>query len=321
MKLRSPGEHILHENPYIGEVEDMLRADYAHRLDQLGPIDIALIADGLRGIDERYGPESDAPRSYHDGRHTRDALLDFCIYADMFSLDAQAFVDGALAVTYHDWVQERGPGENEAASAVELGRRMEQAGYDIERQVHAQKGILVTDVEFDENGLPRPKFLMSYEPDKMLLAVSLADLNGITVRGEAAMIEHAYRLISEIKHVSFEQIRSDPRDYVNMLVKQYPYVSERLNALEPAVRHHIPDGDEADMVLVKLAQKYNDESSMAINAAKAIAEFVQHDPVKAVRQMATWGARAANENEFIVGLQRHARALALGRRAAKNKDS
>lgn len=318
MKRHADGEHIFYENPNIGVLKTLLRERHPHRLDQLTPIDFALMADGLSGIDERYGADSDTPRPYHDGRHTRDVLTDYCVYADIVELEAQDFVDGVLAAVYHDWVQDLGSGENEAASAVELGRRMDQYGYSVERQTHAQKGILVTDVVFDEDGLPHPKNLMSYGPDKMLLAMSLADMNGITLRGEGAMIDHAYRLIAEVKQLSFEQIRLDPREFVTMLVKQYPYVSERLNTLESAVRHHIEDDVQADAVLAQLAQKFNNESSMAIRAAKTIAEIIQYDPMRAVKQVAAWGEKCTNEHEFIAGLQRYARSLALGRRATKS---
>lgn len=319
MEKPTSQEHVLHENPYIAEITAYIEAHHPQRAEQLRAIDIALLADGLMEIQTRYGNESDNPKQYHNFEHTADVFKDFCMYADVLELDAQECADGALAAVYHDWEQDMGPGLNEAASATELGRRMEQAGYSIERQVHAQQCILVTDVEFDESGLPTPKNLMKYDPDRTLLAVSLADMNGIALRGERTMVDHAYRLVREIHHVSFEQVRENPRELISMLAKQFFYVGDVLTRLKPAVRHHVVDAEKVDEVLAMLDATYNTQSSMAINAAKTVYELVQVDPARAVQQLTSWGSQCATERQYLAGLQRYTTKLALGRLARGGK--
>ena len=318
MNIHRTYEHVLHENPFYTEVSVYLEKNHHGRLEQLSPIDLALIADGFAEIDARYGESSDVPRKYHNLEHTLDVFKDYCVYADMLQLSEIDFADGALAATYHDWEQDAGPHLNEAASATELGRRMEQAGYSIDRQVHAQKCILVTDVEFDSSGLPDPKYLMTCDADEVLLAVSLADMNGITLRGEQTMVDHAYRLVSEIHHLSFEQVKANPREFVSMLAKQFFYVGDVLSRLEPSVRHHVKDEEKANTVLQFLDREYKDQSSMAINAAKSVYEMIQRDPMHAVRQLTRWGEGCVTEHQYIAGIGRYATRLALGRRTSTN---
>lgn len=320
MELPTSQEHVLHENPYIAEITAYIEMQYPHRVEQLGAIDVALLADGLTEIQTRYGSDSDNPKQYHNFEHTADVFKDFCMYADVLELDAREFVNGALAAVYHDWEQDKGPGLNEAVSGTELARRMEQAGYSIERQMHAQECILVTDVEFDESGLPNPKNLMTYSPDRTLLAVSLADMNGITLRGEQTMVDHAYRLVREIHHLSFEQVRENPREFISMLAKQFFYVGDVLTRLEPAVRHHVANRDKADEVLAMLDATYSTQSSMAINAAKTVYELVQVDPIRSVRQLTGWGAQCGTEQQYLAGLKRYTTKLALGRLARGKLD-
>ena len=54
-------EHVLHENPYIAQIEQHLATYYPARLEKLGPIDRAVIAAGVQEVEERYGEHSDMP--------------------------------------------------------------------------------------------------------------------------------------------------------------------------------------------------------------------------------------------------------------------
>lgn len=314
MDFHKEREHILHENPNIEAIRDFLSEHFPHRLAQLSPIDIALIADGFSEIDARYGPQSDAPKAYHEGTHTRDGFKDFCVYADILGLSPQEFADGCLALAYHDWEQDEGPGGNEEKSALEVMRRMEQAGYSVERQLHTGNCILVTYVEFNEHGQLISKRLMEAEPDKTMLAVSLADMNGITLRGEATMIEHAYRLAKEEKNFTFEHIHKHASDVAKWLSIQYSYLGTRFDMLEPAVRHHVQDPSEAERVLAHLRSEYGGQSSMALNAAKTIYEGVRDAPTEVTRAIAEWACRARSETMFLDAIAQHATKLAVWRK-------
>ena len=310
-------EHVLHENPYIAELTLDLVVKYPHRLAQMNPIDIAVIASGLQEVEEKYGEASDTPLKYHGLRHTRDVWEDYCIYADILGINSDEFVDGGIAVTRHDWEQLLGPGANEAASAVEVQRVMSAAGYSEGRQMHSANCVLATEVKFDGEGQLVQKHLKTFGPDKTILAVALADMNGITIRGEQTMVDHAFRLALEINSLQFHQLKKDPSRFIEMLKNQYTYVGNRLSTLEESVRFHVQDQDETSRVLSELDERYATQSSRAINAAKSLYEstLYRHDQIS--RRIGSFASRAADEAEFLRNMTNYVTEQALTRIARK----
>ena len=310
-------EHVLHENPYIAELKLDLEVNYPHRLIQMNPIDTAVIASGLQEVEEKYGEASDTPLKYHGLRHTRDVWEDYCIYADILGLNPDEFVDGSIAVTRHDWEQLLGPGANEAASAIEVQRVMSAAGYSEGRQMHSANCVLATEVEFDEEGQLIQKHLKTFGPDKTILAVALADMNGITIRGEQTMVDHAFRLALEVNSLQYDQLKKDPSRFIDMLKNQYTYVGTRLSTLEDAVRFHVKDENEATSILGELDERYNAQSSRAINAAKSLHESIIEHRDQVTRRIGSFAARASDETEFLPSMTHYATQHALWRIARK----
>lgn len=315
-------EHVLHENPYIAQIEQHLASYYPDRLEHVNSIDTAVIAAGMQEVEARYGAESDVPLEYHNQRHTWEAFEDYCVYADIFRLSDQQFTDGAIAIAWHDWEQLRGSGANERESALNAQRVMDSAGYSIDRQQSVANYILATEVETDGQGRLMQKHLMTFGPDKALLAVAMADMYGITLRGEETMVRHAYRLACEFGRVSFVQLAKDPTVLIRMFDMQYPYVGDRLDMLTAAVQFHVAPYTEAERVLTDLQARFGSRSSTAIRAAKSIHEGIAKKPEEAARLVKEWAERASNETAFLDGLARYATKLALGRgthRASETK--
>lgn len=326
MELSTYAEHELRENPYIHKISEYLSdpntgrrgESFTYRLEQLSQIDLATIAAGMQEIEERYGVHSTLPLKYHDEQHTWEAFEDFCIYAHIFELNAEQFVNGAIAVAWHDWEQTEGSGKNEAASAVKVQQVMDRAGYSTDRQLKTGSYILATEIELDAEGNLQQKHLKSFGPDKTLLAVTMADMYGITLRGEEAMVQHAYRLTLELGNLSFRQLATDPTALVRMLKGQYPYIGTRLRNLDDAIRFHIQPQEEADRVLAELDARYGHSSSLAINAAKTIYEGVVSRPEEAISAVKEWATATDDEKTFLEGIMRRATALAAHRRAKKD---
>lgn len=318
MNYNNHEEHVLHENPYIAEVTLHLEARYPHRLVQLSPIDITVIASGLQEVQEKYGEASDVPLKYHGIRHTRDVWEDYCMYADILGLDSDEFVDGGIAVTHHDWEQLLGPGANETASAIEVQRVMSATGYDEGRQMHSANCVLATEVVFDEQGKLIQKHLKTFGPDTTILAVTLADMNGITIRGEQTMIDHAFRLALELSGMQFYQLKKDPSRFIDMLKNQYTYVGARLSTLEDAVRFHVPDQEKASGILGELDARYATQSSRAINAAKSLYESISNHHDQVSRRIGSYASKAMDEAEFLRKMTGYTTRQALARIARKN---
>lgn len=319
MKRHNFEEHGLCESTYISKVHNFLSENYPDRFRQLSSIDVAVIASGLQEIDERYGDDSTLHLKYHDVSHTWDAWEDFCMYSEVLTLESDEFVDGSIAVTRHDWEQTLGSGANEAASAVEVQRVMGAHGYDEGRQIHAANCVLVTEAASQDGALVQPR-LKEFGPDKTILAVALADMNGITLRGEGTMVDHAFRLALEFGRVTFEDIRRDPTCFIEMLKGQYSYVGTRLSTFEDAVSFHVDDEQEAHRVISELNARYETQSSRAINAAKSFHESIRDYPEQATTYVRALAIKAIDEAEFVQRVAHYATQQALARIACKQKN-
>ena len=187
------------------------------------------------------------------------------------------------------------------------------AGYDEGRQMHAANCVLATEVMFDEHGNLIQKHLKAFGPGKTILAVTLADMNGITIRGEQTMVDHAFRLALEINSLQFDQLKKDPSRFIDMLKNQYTYVGARRSTLDEAVRFHVADQDEASRVLSELDARYATQSSLAINAAKSLYESISdhHDQVS--HRIGSYAAKAADEADFLRKMTSYATRQALAR--------
>lgn len=317
MKVYEVAEQELPVNPYISRVEAYLVENAQHRLEQLNPIDRAVIAAGFYDVEQRYGPDSDTPLKYHDQHHSWEAFEDYCTLAEVFELDEEEFVNGAIAIAWHDWEQLKGSGDNERESALKVQQVMDSAGYSINRQRQVANYVHATEVEFDESGRMTQKYLKAYGPDKALLAVTMADTYGITIHGTETMARSAYKLACEVGKVTLRAFVHDPSELLDKLAYQLNYVGTRLDLLEESVRYHMPE-DDADRVLGELKQRFGTPSSRAIRAAKSVHELISAQPREAANAISQWAASAPDEKTFLAGIARRVTGLAMSRESAQS---
>lgn len=123
-----------------------------------------LVDEGIAAIDRRYGPNGETPLGYHNPNHSRSmhaAGLAMCELAVMWGNFDPALVPAArVAFGWHDSVQLRGSGVNEAESIYEMHeavRRKGRRGLTLSDRSAERAGqyMAATVVELDEKGVLR----------------------------------------------------------------------------------------------------------------------------------------------------------------------
>lgn len=199
---------------------------------ELAPETTIIAAESLEAIDQKYGPGSDRPLSFHNAPHsvgvTRRAVRMANILTPYIRPKYRSrFYDlSIIAGATHDYDQDSGSGPNEENSADYAVAAVEQADGELNTDAFTQRlprGILATTVEMKADGEIVQADLLSGSHDPIKFSMAFSDINGIAMEGSKRMWRDATNLYYEITpEPSIEGL-------YGFLVNQARFLRDRLN--------------------------------------------------------------------------------------------
>ena len=199
---------------------------------EVSPEAIAIAAESLGEIAERYGPESDNPLSFHNADHSvgvtrrsvrlTNILYDYILPKYREGIYDLAVIDGAT----HDYEQSKGPGESERASSDYAVGKVSEKGGPLNTDWFKKRlslGIFATAVRMEDDGELVQSNLQSGARDPIKFIMAFGDINGIAMEGSSRMWKDATSLYYEIT----EEPTID--GLYNFLIGQAVFLKQRLN--------------------------------------------------------------------------------------------
>lgn len=218
---------------------------------QVTPEAIAIATAALYAIDEKYGPDSDNPLSYHNGDHslgvTRRAVrLTNILYPYIRPRHRVRIYDlDLIGGSVHDFERGLGRIEDEDVSGdYAVARVTELGGPKINNAKFKKRlfdGIQATAVDPQKNGDIVQMNLQKGSHDPFKLVLSFGDINGIAMEGPTRMFSDATNLCDEEEH---GEPTLDER--CNYLLRQRPFLRKRLNdpRIKSDIAYYFPDDIE-----------------------------------------------------------------------------
>ncbi len=232
------------------------------------------------GVEEKYGPASSNPLSYHGPTHSLDVLRrNFIIWRECHKQIPEKFPLkdlGLLAILGpgHDHEQlETIPGRNEQVSYTNTAKAMDtrRRVYTHEDKMRIQGATLVTRVTRNEDGQILQTYLREGERDPLKLTTAYADINGIAMEGVDRMLKDATNLFMEIFGIKRSaEIALHLDQYVDFLGSQAFFLNTRLEALPGDVAYYFPESEDAVKVAFVMAELFKPK-----DLAFKVAEFMQ----------------------------------------------
>lgn len=229
---------------------------------QLAPETVGIAVNAVYGIDDRYGPNSDYPREFHNAPHSidvcrRDVRLTKLLLPYVRSKYLPHIFDRTiLGPALHDWEQLLGPGDNEQASADYAVAQIEENGGPelntdvfktwLSDEIQASTVTMLETGEIIQTNIQTG----SHNPAKFNLA--FADINGIAMEGPR-------RMIRDGTHLYMENLES-PDDFTidglyAFLVNERQFLRQRLNdgRVKADIAYYYPDHIEEVYAVMRKA--------------------------------------------------------------------
>lgn len=253
---------------------------------ELAPETIPIAIEVVEGINQRYGPDSDNPKTYHNAPHSlavprRAVSLTNLLYpfipeqyrTDIYDLDIHCGVghDDEQSLTL--------PGENERVSADRMVARVSQAGGRLNYAEYMRRlvrGHMATVIQIEDGKLIQPN-LAQGEPDPIEFIMGFADRNGIAMEGPISMFKDATNIyIEEAEKAGEEPTFEGLYDF---LKGEAGFIKYGLNDwyMKPLIRYYF--GDKDDDVYAEMRKAYNPKISEAHRIAEKIVDSPELRPL------------------------------------------
>jgi len=198
-----------------------------------------LVADALAQVSQKYGPEGQNPKAYHNLDHTLSvmkATADLCDFVICEGRMKPFYKDLLMvAAAHHDIEQDMGP-ENEAASAEIAAEKMKEVGIFTEIDIRTvERVILATKIEVTEEGVTQ-----SASDNLLTQILADADLSNVG-RDTDTYMHNLYNLYVELNPGK----DLEDREYYDYLGKQrqfnsnHKFYTPEANVLFPGKEENI----------------------------------------------------------------------------------
>lgn len=214
---------------------------------QLREATIPIAAAGLKSIDDKYGPESANPLSYHNAGHgidhiARQQRLTNLLYPFISPYYRRGIYDlNYIVGAWHDEVRDLASVENEQASIANALEHLSRSG---DKLLASERfasrfslAVMATVVEFDEEMRMTQPNLRTGSRDPIKFITAFADVNGIAMEGSATMMRDAINLALEMNP------DAEPKEIFDFMCGQAKYLRQRLNdhQILPDIKYFFPD--------------------------------------------------------------------------------
>lgn len=243
---------------------------------QLEATTIPLALRGIEMMDERYGPESDNPRPYHDGQHEIDVIrrsvrLTNILYPFITETKRRKIYELGFAVgAWHDVVQgmvtqgadERASAKVGLAALSELDSPLNTKAF----KLRFKLGVLATEAVHGADGQITQPHMRSGSHDPIKYIAASADINGIAMEGPARMLEDATNLALEVYGE-----KPSKEEYGHFLVNQAGFLKDRLNDDQVVgdLSYYFPP-DDVESIYAQTHKAFHPNIDAAVTIARAM---------------------------------------------------